>query len=200
MIKTIYEGKRGCGFRKEGGLYLFSDGIFFTCGMMPIPLTICPCCNQGIKPARGFTWISPRIWENQICKSEKCKHCDPFFDDKLEKVGLMWVGNKFYTTEEFLKEGMQMGVSKRIAQVPKDFVVGETWVLLAHRKPTPHIFCAFKPTEIQYVVKDDDTEEDIERKTKRGITPVRVVNRDPLSELPFPERSVFHDKTIQTEK
>ena len=33
-----------------------------------------------------------------------------------------------------MREASKMGVSRRITAVPRDFVVGETWVLLGHRK------------------------------------------------------------------
>jgi len=39
---------------------------------------------------------------------------------------------------------------------------------------TPAIFQAFLPTEIQYVVKGDETDEEIETLEKRGLTPVKI--------------------------
>jgi hypothetical protein len=36
------------------------------------------------------------------------------------------------------------------------------------------IFQAFKPTAIEYVVKGDESEEELARKVKRGITLVRI--------------------------
>ena len=38
----------------------------------------------------------------------------------------------------------------------------------------PAIFHAFKPTAIEYIVKDDDDDDELERLVKRGVTPVRV--------------------------
>lgn len=84
------------------------------------------------------------------------------------------------------KEATIQGVSKRIAAVPKDFQLGVDWVLLAHRKAVPAmdpdgqaiqlpgIFQAFKPTAIEYVVKGDESQEELERLAKRGITLVDV--------------------------
>jgi hypothetical protein len=57
-IQTLFEGKRGCGYRKPGGLYLRTDGHGRYCGALPIELTVCPTCSQGIKPARGWTWLN----------------------------------------------------------------------------------------------------------------------------------------------
>ena len=51
------EAKRGCGYRKVGGLYLVSDGLGIPCDRLPITLEVCPCCGAGIKPARGWTWV-----------------------------------------------------------------------------------------------------------------------------------------------
>lgn len=191
MIRTIIEKKRGCGYRKPGGLYLIGGGAFHTCGILPIALTVCPCCQTGIKPARGFTWTTPDLWKKEECPDTNCKKCSPFFDKTIEKVGLMWVGEKFYPTgSDFTRESMQMGVSKRIAQIPKDLEIGKTWVLLAHRKPEAHIFGAFIPQRIEYVVRDTDTPETIEAMEKRGVTCVRVIpdgQPNPMPEIQFPD-------------
>jgi hypothetical protein len=133
-IITKTESQRGCGFRKPGGKYFVSDGFARPCGKLPIPLTVCPCCNQGIKQSRGFTWITGALLQGK-CKSpvSVCNDC-PFhliFPD--EKVGLMWVGGKYYSsTSDFMQEVHKMGVSKRIAQVPNNFVIGKTWICLGH--------------------------------------------------------------------
>ena len=53
----------------------------------------------------------------------------------MGRVGLIWVGEKFYPTpQDFCAEAEKMGISRRIPAVPNDFVLGETWVWLAHRK------------------------------------------------------------------
>ena len=187
-IQTRHEAKRGCGFRKPGGLYLVSGGLMAPCLKLPIPLTVCPCCHAGIKPARGWTWVSDQLIKDAPCKKDGCTGCHPF-DGSVKRFGLIWVGDKYYSAKAFTTEAASMGISRRISALPKDFKLGETWVLLAHRKAirnlnvldeapvqefTPGIFTAFKPTAIEYVVKDDDDEEKLERLEKRGITLVRV--------------------------
>jgi hypothetical protein len=189
-IQTRHEAKRGCGFRKLGGLYLVSGLTFGVCGKLPLPLTVCPCCHAGIKPARGWTWVSHNLFRDVKCDKDGCvKGCVPF-DGSVDMFGLIWIGEKYYPTPgSFLKEGIAQGISRRISALPKDFKLGETWVLLAHRKGirhidlvfgeetvhyTPAIFTAFKPTAIEYVVKDDDDEEKLERMEKKGITLIRV--------------------------
>lgn len=184
-IITKIESARGCGYRKEGGLYLVADGIGRPCCKLPHPLTVCPCCHAGIKPSRGWTWVSSNLFAEKEC-TEGRPSCPMNMTDTM--VGLMWVGEKFYpTAEHFAREAQGMGVSKRISQVPKDLVVGETWCYLAHRKAisvvnekgeidfAPGVFQAFRPTRIEYVVRGSESAEELEALEKRGLTLVRVI-------------------------
>jgi len=202
-IQTIVnEAKRGCGYRKPGGLYLVSGQPSAPCGKLPLELTVCPCCGQGVKPARGWTWVDPvPLFLHVECRSDhgvrvqhdECENCplDDYNVYQLGDVGLLWIGEKFYKTpEEFLAEGMEQGISRRISAIPNDFEIGKTWVLFAHRKVQgafttgegyhyfPGIFGCFKPERIEYIVKDDDSEEKLERMEKRGITLVKLVRTD----------------------
>jgi hypothetical protein len=136
------ERKRGCGYRKQGGLYLVSDGIGVSCDRLPIELGVCPTCGCGIKHARGFTWVDAgaligephaKVGECREEISQTCPVCDN--PASMGKTGLLWVGQKFYDTpDKFIAEGVEMGFSRRIPRVPHGFKVGETWVLLAHKK------------------------------------------------------------------
>lgn len=58
------EQARGCGYRKPAkdgvGIYLVGDGLGAPCGLLPVPLGVCPCCGGGIKQTRGWTWITPQ--------------------------------------------------------------------------------------------------------------------------------------------
>jgi hypothetical protein len=48
---------------------------------------------------------------------------------------MLWIGEKFYKTPmDFMLESDALGTSRRIAKVPRNFKIGETWVLLAHPK------------------------------------------------------------------
>jgi hypothetical protein len=202
-IETRHEAKRGCGYRKPGGLYLVSSGLLRPCGRLPIKLEICPTCNNGIKPARGWTWINfASLAADRPCLSEKmyCIGCllapaDSKIPDgwELTRAGLIWVGEKFYKTpREFASEAAHMGVSRRVTNLPRDFKVGETVILFAHRKAienedgsfTAAIFQAFRPAAVEYVVKEDDDAEKLERLEERGFTLVRVIpvdaNGDPI--------------------
>ncbi len=223
------EAKRGCGYRKQGGMYMMAGAASIPCGKLPFALTICPCCGGGIKPARSWTWFSPKSLlgegpcERIAMTAQDCVHC--ISANPPDRAGLLWIGEKFYKSPaDFLAEGASMGLSRRISALPKDFKVGETWVYFAHRKTisaiekceecdgkgtievyhvpssapdgtvidpdhlkcekcdgagkvetwTAGIFSAFRPNRVEYVVKDDDTEEFLERQEKRGLTLVRL--------------------------
>ena len=111
------------------------------------------------------------------------------------KSGLIWVGEKHYQVpEKFIEEANRMGISRRITALPRGFVLGTTWVFLAHTKaifninetPTvyrPGIFQIYKPTAVEYVMKGDESEEEIESMIKRGITPVRIEKEGLTSEM-----------------
>lgn len=139
-MRTSHEARRGCGFRKGGGLYLVTDGIGVTCDALPIPTEVCPACGHGIKPSRGWTWIDPDLMLSEYLRphgpklhSQQCPLSDK---GRLgERCGLLWIGEGFYPTpQDWILEGMQMGFSRRISGVPRGFEIGQTWVLAGHRK------------------------------------------------------------------
>lgn len=104
------------------------------------------------------------------------------------QCGLIWIGETHYPTiGHFNREAERMGISRRIPAVPKGFVVGETVVLLAHRKAiigeiemgkeveySPGIFRIFKPDRIERVVTGDESDDEIDAMIRRGLTPVIV--------------------------
>lgn len=188
-VETRHESERGCGYRKPGGLYLVSGRGSRGCDKLPIPLEVCPCCGQGIKPTRGFSWITADLVRSHPCSKKGCKGCGPPWSNyEFDKFGLIWVGEQFYKKpQDFNREAEALGISRRISQIPRDLVVGKTWVMLAHRKAIdsygdggvpefkPGIFRAYCPTHIEYVVKEDDPPEKLEKLEQRGITLIRVI-------------------------
>ena len=54
------EARRGCGYRKVGGLYLVGPKLEAGCGRLPL-VHVCPVCQSGIKQTRGWVWkgVSP---------------------------------------------------------------------------------------------------------------------------------------------
>lgn len=147
-IRISVEGARGCGYRKVGGLYLMGSGKMVKCGRLPRVLEVCPTCSHGIKPTRGWTWIEPgpifgldrdatttdQFFALVDCGEDYCRTC-PAGGGLPERAGLLWIGGQFYPTPaEFNREANSLGVSRRITAIPKDLVVGETWVFVAHRE------------------------------------------------------------------
>lgn len=132
------EAKRGCGYRKVGGLYLEGGSIPIECDRLPFLLDTCPVCGGGIKLGRGFTRINPlKLFglhdpgDEGICKDNlrPCLVCDPV--DEVAFV--MLVGEKFYPRpQDFLNEAVIMGVSKKVAFIPRELEVGKTMIFLAH--------------------------------------------------------------------
>jgi hypothetical protein len=196
-ILTVTDHKRGCGWRKEGGLYLVSGGLSAPCGKLPIPLCLCPTCGMGIKPSRGWTWVDgTTLLKDKICSFVDTLHCDLCPLDKDPGiVGLLWIGEKYYpTTDDFTTEAAQLGVSRRINAVPNEFTLGKTWVWFAHRKGMlstkgdryqPAVFHAFKPTRIEYIVTGNETDEQLDRLVKRGITPIRFIRAGETPDFPI---------------
>jgi hypothetical protein len=207
-VHNSIEHARGCGFRKGGGMYLVSGGLSEPCPKLPLELHICPTCGAGVKQTRGFTWIQPDPL------LDPGPHAGRRHDDVCplgtavdwsegRRAGLIWIGAQFYPRpEDFMAEAAAMGVSRRIAQVPRDLVVGETWIALAHPKAVPGecehgapagavcsrcpkgesagewragVVTFFRPTAIEYVVKGDESEDELDRLEERGFRLVRVV-------------------------
>ncbi len=199
-IPTLREGRRGCGYRTPGGLYLVGGEAMDACGKLPIECSVCPTCGQGVKPARGWTWVDgDQLVQPEPHGKERHRLGCPLARP-IGPCGLLWVGERFYRTPQaFLSEALQMGVSRRITAIPKGLEVGRTLVLFGHRRAfkvvcprcgdsgpvpcdecesgfqeRPGIFSAFVPQRIEYVVRGDETHDELEALVKRGIQPVRV--------------------------
>jgi len=206
MMLMAIEKIRGCGYRKVGALYLVGNGISVPCDMLPLELEPCPTCGFEISFTRGFMWISKEYInfqgnehrERDICKcGEDCPICFPILSNDLKKYGFMWVGQKYYAPETFIKESKELGVSKRIAEIPKGLELGKTWILLAHKKVDtspelepkglkasepqykPAIFYAFRPTRIEKLIwKSQATRRKLNKLKKQGITPIIIPDGD----------------------
>ena len=142
------EAKRGCGYRKVGGLYMVGGGLSAPCDRMPYRLDRCKTCGGGIKFSRGHTWLQPDFFteHNHVgtpgvdhfvgCHDESpcpvCRNRNDFGPHLL-----LWIGRAHYTPEAYLEESRTLGVSRRIPAIPKGLVLGETWVLLAHLDAVP---------------------------------------------------------------
>jgi hypothetical protein len=190
------ESKRGCGFRRIGGLYLVGDYVSFPCDKLPFPLTVCPVCGHGVKVGLGMTMVNPlKLFGKHHNCDDKIRPyivCDP----KDEVSYIMRVGEKFYKTpEDFIQEGIRLGISKRIGQIPRNFKLGKTVIYLAFIKPEDEIaprmlevekqrrvmgiFSSFIPQRIEKIfwqsTLDEMPKRELSRLKKRGITPVGLV-------------------------
>lgn len=188
LVTVVRDSVRRCGWRKEGGLYLVADNLGEACGRLPLPLGVCPVCGQGIKFSRSWTWIEPApLVVDLPCERSdgECLAACPLSDGeaaKRQRDGLIWIGKEHYATvQDYLNEVARLGVSRRIRTVPRGFVVGETWVWLAHLEAIPRrdgwgpgVFEIFRPRAVEYITKGDETDEELTKLLDRGITPVKV--------------------------
>jgi hypothetical protein len=124
---------------------------------------------------------------------------DPICERWTERRLLLWVGRAFYTPEAFSKEAAEMGISRRLTQIPKGLKLGETWVLLAHPDAcyepvswafhwlygdgdvgrAPGVFYGFRPERLELILRQSDaTPERIAKEAVRGVTVVAVPDDD----------------------
>lgn len=208
------EAKRGCGFRKVGGIYLVGEGISLGCDLLPFNVETCPCCSAGIKYSRGWKWIVPKQLFNldgTIKEDMSCTGCPmkisksgcPMQSEK--KAGLLWVGHRFYSPESFIQEAQEMGISKRIGAVPREFELGKTWVFLAHIQAgtknnikVPAVFYVFRPTKIEKIVTENQSKNapEMQKLIKKGITPVVVPDNDKDHQGNVYEDQRAHQKSL----
>lgn len=201
------EPKRGCGYRKVGGLYMVAGKFNASCHGLPFLLEVCPVCSQGIKQARGWTWISPCELFTQDTTNCKLRHCErcPVSNPPAGRHGLLWIGVAHYPSpSDFMSEARRLGISRRVQFVPNDFRLGETWLYLAHPhafppldkesighdgEGTPGIITVFKPERIELIVTPDQAKdgEFMEKCDKRGVTPVVLDESDEEEETEHQE-------------
>lgn len=203
------EPRRGCGYRRAGGLYLVADGLGEPCERLPLPIKPCAVCGACVRQTRSWQWISigwvlggakacvqkpdhcPRC---PVCSPELFKTADP-----PDRAGLTWVGEKFYKTPDaWAEEAFKMGISKRISTIPKGFVLGKTWVFVAHplalpgpdaeHPGFPGVFHVFRPSRLELVVTPSmKSQKWVKELQKDGATLVEVPENDP-DHAPAPTR------------
>jgi len=192
------ESERGCGYRKVGSLYLVGSGLSRSCDMIPLALEPCPHCGFEIPRHEGFMWLAkqyfvPPARNHRASAVKECEcppNCPVCWPAPEGKYGLMWVGSIAYTPDSFVKEAITLGVSKKISEIPKALVLGETWIMLAHKKVPfrtqyrwaelqeepefkPAIFYAFRPLRVEMPIwKNKATAKRIRELEDQGITPV----------------------------
>lgn len=193
------EKKRGCGYRKVGGIYLVGSGPGRPCGRLPIPLQTCPACGAGFHQNRGWTWINPELLFRDVgpCMGGSCDFCPLASPATLgTQAGLIWVGKQFYPSpEDFDREARAQGISRRIppnvarqiAQVREK--IGEyPWVLLAHPEacwdpddqPMGGVFRIFRPSAMERIITQSQAGEPevMQALQEQGLSAVIVPDND----------------------
>lgn len=131
-----FEALRGCGVRQVGKLYLVGEGLGFVCPTLPLIFKGCVVCGYEPPQYRDYQWVNkPYIRHIREPTGEACNPACPVCypgTNEQGRYGLMFVGRKYYTPVEFIKESGDVGISKAIKQIPRGLVLGKTWVLLAH--------------------------------------------------------------------
>lgn len=183
------EAKRGCGYRKVGGLYLCSNAPDTPCCRFPFELKICPVCNQGVKQSRNVQWFDPGpfLAEKGGCKIDFSR-CPIEHTLRPNKAILIWIGAKFYATpEHFLDEAKRMGISRRVKSIPRGFELGKTEVFFAHphcflgseKGFAPGVFAMVKNIKFELIVTEKPTEKMLRKLKDTRIMPVIVPEHDP---------------------
>lgn len=194
------EARRGCGYRKVGGLYVVGDYSGEPCERLPVPIIPCTVCGECLKFSRSWAWVKPKyILEGaRTCTHHephcgRCPVCSPELIGQTcqphDKVGLLWVGKQFYKSPaEWVDEAVKLGISRRIAAIPKGFVLGKTLLFFAHQEAiqrdkdpaVPGVFFVWRPQRIELIVtKSMRNEEWVQDYEKRGVTLVEVPDDDP---------------------
>lgn len=118
------EARRGCGYRRAGGLYLV--GEFGN----PVSVPWLPFCVDYAQ-TRSIEWAESARLFRTVPPGERS---GPGFAEYAahERIGLMWVGERHYkTSAAFSEEALSLGVSKRIAAIPQGLKPGDP-IALAH--------------------------------------------------------------------
>lgn len=180
------EARRGCGYRKIGGLYLVSSGIALPCCKLPLLLHVCPTCSQGVKQTRGWTWIDPvKLFigptlahtPDACADPARAPYCPAADLGAMGRAGLLWIGERFYPSpSHFVAESDSLGISRRLSALPRDLEIGKTWVFLAHPKACnvngewqAGVFRIFKPERVEKIVKQSDFDVIVTEQAARGI-------------------------------
>lgn len=194
------EKARGCGYRKVGGVYLVGSGSPVSCDRLPYEIVNCPTCGGGLKFSRAFTWLD---WVKYAGNHDGCKEnwdtpqpCPVCFPSPSyeQPYMLLWVGEHHYSPEEFIRESLQMGISRRIPikeRLPLNLHIGSTWVLFAHKHVIPFkdednkdafkpaVFSVFRPSRVEKLIWESEaTQERIDDLDKHGITAVVIPDGD----------------------
>lgn len=190
MIQQKTEGPRGCGTREPGGFYLVTEGAPVKCGLLPAHLL------SSYLPTRAPSWhtldlvLNDWVGAPKPCPKKECTCGVKAYPDTTPAL-LMWVGMGYYkTVERFEDEAGRMGISRRISRslALSGNVGTDTFIMLAHREAGTYIdengdiqsarqiFSVFQPKRIEYILRGDETETQLQDMEARGITLIELVD------------------------
>lgn len=181
--------KRGCGVRKEGGIYLVTTaeieelidyidltedaGISGKLVLFPKPY---PTLTT-LKPFRGYRGFDKNRFFKDIefaktsnhkrrIRLKNCYYAKP----EESKAWLHWIGNQYYTIKSFIEEAKLIGVSRR---VPRAVLKKMRWgdiIFLASKKKglkSPVVFGYFRLEKIEGIkVRRKDLPEQLQSKLR----------------------------------
>lgn len=181
-------------------------GIDLGCGQLVWDVEV---DGKVIKQSRSYRKLEnpAPLFNSQNCKNQdnqptavtaiECQFCPLEHWPSNEPVLLDWIGKQHYpTADHFEHEAGVLGVSRRMRHLPEWFVVGKTWVALAHEYVVPlsdtevtehvqflpAIFKMFKPVRAEVVCDGTETDEELAEYRLKGLVPVKV---NPLGEHPM---------------
>lgn len=186
-VRVSVESKRGCGYRSPGaggvGIYLVGPPGGEECERLPYPVTVCPVCGEGMRFSRAPRWVQPSelfalnigpICDPRIKEHDhnRCVLCTPGL---LEDALLVWIGKGHYATAaDFMLEADMMGISRKLASIPRGFEIGKDFIFFAHQNAipddvkftivdqkkvtdygwSPGIFYVWRPAKVELVIDD----------------------------------------------
>lgn len=118
------EPRRGCGFRKAGGLYIVGDVVAREVDYLPF----CIPFNQ----TRSLQWVTTDLL------LATCRDRGESIFRAHPRLALCFVGAKHYSVASFVEEAAKQGVSRRVASIPKDLKPGDP-IALAHPACIPTV-------------------------------------------------------------
>lgn len=207
-INEVIDRPRRCGWRKQGGYYFVSDREdIISCPVLPIEMgKFCEHCGHEYRFSRAWQWSTGVLIRKNgdfsacdTCRlpEDRKKNCALAIEPWI-RIGLVWVGTIHYrTAASFSAEALAMGISRRLHMPPRNFISGETPVAFAHSRlanpSEPGIYSAaiilVSLPRVEYVVRDSDTREKLQKIADRGIRLVRVLKQQTSIEDFFGEKT-----------
>ncbi|MDP2728429.1 MAG: hypothetical protein Q8P59_12925 [Dehalococcoidia bacterium] len=101
---------------------------------------------------------------------------------------VLWVGSKFYpTAEDFIKEALTLGCSKRVPSLPTEIIPGQSRAFLAHdngHKGHGFIFGFFVISGVEAILDDqgkiDQYQKDFANLAQAAVEPPRLCGHRPV--------------------